>query len=243
MGDGIAEEAWARGGTVKGSGGLPSRLSDVEQQLAIIDRADDALKLANLAEAARIWALRNREAAPVVNYATSIKARALKRMAECVDAGQAAGEIATAKDTLKRGPVVTPRNDGSPATLDWMRWDCLKQGCRMLERWNPDCLDGLLPRRSSFGDMDAWAEISGHFLFIEQKGVDAGPVSAGQGYALIRLSQLPNCAVWLIQDRDGGGYMFRDMKPPYMEPIPISADDLADIVVTWGELVSVKDGL
>ena len=99
------------------AGATLAQLSQAERILATVDRADDALKLANMAEAARVWARRNNEANPVVNYATSIKARALKRMAECVDAGQAAGEIATAKDGLAIAGLVTPGNE-LPATLD-----------------------------------------------------------------------------------------------------------------------------
>ena len=38
-------------------------------------------------------------------------------MAELVDAGQRRGEIAKAKDTLRRGPVVVSQNNGAtPAT-------------------------------------------------------------------------------------------------------------------------------
>ena len=114
------------------------------------------------------------------------------------------------------------------------RWDCTRDGCRMACRWNPDCLDGLLPRKSSFGDMDAWVEINGQFLFLEQKGT-AGGLSTGQGYAFRRLAGLPNCTVWLIQDRAGGGYIFRDMRPPVSPPIAISHSDLCDMVATWGE--------
>ncbi len=52
-----------------------------------------------------------------VNHATAIKVRALKRMAELVDEGQAAGVIATRQDTLRRGPVVPSHDNGPPATL------------------------------------------------------------------------------------------------------------------------------
>jgi N6-adenosine-specific RNA methylase IME4 len=95
------------------------RLCRVEQMLATIDRADEALHLANMAEAARVWALREHQATPVVNYATSIKARALKRMAECVDEGQARGEIATKGgdgSNQYRANVTSP-DISTPATL------------------------------------------------------------------------------------------------------------------------------
>lgn len=114
-------------------------------------------------------------------------------------------------------------------------------GCRLECRWNPECLDGLLPRRSSFGDVDAWVEISGQFLFLEQKGGNAGGLSVGQGNALRRLASLPDCTVWFIQNRQDGGYWFRDMRPPVTNPaIPISQDDLCDMVATWGEWADSK---
>ncbi len=86
--------------------------------LASIDRADDALRLADMAEAARVWALKSKQSVPVVNYATSIKARALKRMAECVDLGQARGEIAKKQDTLRRGPDIPSGNNGAATLAD-----------------------------------------------------------------------------------------------------------------------------
>lgn len=89
------------------------RLSQAEHMLAVIARADEALKLADMAEAARVYARKAELGTAAVNHATIIKARALKRMAELVDAGQARGEIATAKDTLI--PVVRSRDNSTPA--------------------------------------------------------------------------------------------------------------------------------
>lgn len=71
------------------------RLSQAEHMLATIARADEAAKLADLAEAARVYARKAELGTAAVNHATVIKARALKRMAELVDAGQERGEIAT----------------------------------------------------------------------------------------------------------------------------------------------------
>jgi len=91
-----------------------AQLSQAERMLATVDRADDALKLADLAEAARIDARKAHLGTISVNHATSIKARALRRMAECVDAGQRAGEIAR-KDEYH--PRRVPSRDTLPATL------------------------------------------------------------------------------------------------------------------------------
>lgn len=116
-----------------------------------------------------------------------------------------------------------------------MRWNCSTQGCRLECRWNPDCLDGLLPRKSSFGDMDAWAEISGHFLFVEQKGSRDRQLSMGQWNGLKRLAWVPYCTVWYIKDRPEGGYFFKDMRYPDAPVIPVTHDDFCDMVATWGE--------
>ena len=92
-----------------------ARLSQAEKMLASIDRADEALVLADLAEAARVWAVKAKAGYRVENYATSIKARAEIRMVQCVDAGQKRGEIATAK---YGHPTGVPSRDACPATLE-----------------------------------------------------------------------------------------------------------------------------
>ena len=95
------------------SGGEIAQLTQAEHLLATIDRADEALKLADMAEAARVWAAKAGAGYRVENYATSIKARATIRMAECVDAGQANGAIATAGQ-----PSIVRSPDNTPTTLD-----------------------------------------------------------------------------------------------------------------------------
>ena len=71
-------------------------LTKAEIILAQVDKADEALKLADMAEAARVWARKAGAGTNLVNHATMIKARALKRMADVVTAGQKSGEIAKA---------------------------------------------------------------------------------------------------------------------------------------------------
>ena len=70
-------------------------LTQAEHMLASVARADDAAKLADMAEAARVYARKAELGTAAVNHATAIKVRALKRMAELVDEGQARGEIAS----------------------------------------------------------------------------------------------------------------------------------------------------
>ena len=53
-----------------------------------------------------------------INHTTSIKAHALKRMAELVTEGQRSGEIAKAKDTLRRGPVLASPENGAVSLAD-----------------------------------------------------------------------------------------------------------------------------
>ena len=94
-------------------------LSRAEQMLATVARADEAAKLADMAEAARVYARKADLGTAAVNHATIIKARALKRMAELVDAGQARGEIARPKDgpTFMSRELVTGPDKLPPATL------------------------------------------------------------------------------------------------------------------------------
>ena len=94
------------------------QLSQAEQMLATIARADEAAKLADMAEAARVYARKAELGTAAVNHATIIKARALKRMAELVDVGQARGEIATNRDGGRPSEKsVTVRDTLPPATL------------------------------------------------------------------------------------------------------------------------------
>lgn len=94
------------------------RLSQAEHMLSVIAHADEAAKLADMAEAARVYARKAELGTAAVNHATIIKARALKRMAELVDVGQARGEIASRDMNLRRGPDVQRHDIGTPpATL------------------------------------------------------------------------------------------------------------------------------
>lgn len=92
------------------------RLSQAEHMLATIARADEAAKLADMAEAARVYARKAELGTAAVNHATVIKARALKRMAELVDVGQERGEIAE-KGTYQGNQWVVAPHDNPPATL------------------------------------------------------------------------------------------------------------------------------
>jgi len=83
--------------------------------------------------------------------------------------------------------------------------------------------------------MDAWVEISGNFLFIEQKSKRDPSTTKGQWNALLRLARQPNCTVWYIEDRPGGNYSFSNLSTSPKESQPITHDELRVRVKMWGE--------
>lgn len=113
-----------------------------------------------------------------------------------------------------------------------MRWDCDADGCRLKHRWDPADLDGLLPRAASFGDLDAWAEIGGQFLFIEHKGA-SGHLGDGQRMALKRLAAQPQNTVWVIRDL-AGGIELLDMADTKRGFRFMTWPALKDLVRMWG---------
>jgi len=100
-----------------------------------------------------------------------------------------------------------------------MRYDC-SQGCFLEHRWDPATLDGCLPRGSSLINADGWAEIGGHFLFVEHKRHTEN-LSTGQRLALKRLASLAEFTVivlreeatpgrWRLTDMGTGSCLLRD---------------------------------
>jgi 16S rRNA G966 N2-methylase RsmD len=65
-----------------------------ERMLAEIAGAEDAVRVERLAEAARVLARQMNLGIGAINYATVVKERAMRRLADVVDAGQRGGEIA-----------------------------------------------------------------------------------------------------------------------------------------------------
>lgn len=123
-----------------------------------------------------------------------------------------------------------------------LRWNCDGvQGCYLQQRWDPVLLDGCLPpgpgfmRSSSFGDMDAWAEINGWFLYIEHKFPWASWPSGGQHAALLNLARVPCNTVWLISGLPEGDYQWGQVYPSGSAPFrAISLDDLREYASQWG---------
>ena len=75
-----------------------ARLEQATRMLAEVRTARDALDVANFAEAARVWARQMGLGLEAINEATGVKVKAERRLAACIDAGQANGEIATRAD-------------------------------------------------------------------------------------------------------------------------------------------------
>lgn len=90
-------------------------LTHAERLLAQVATAEEAATVVRFAEAARVYAQQAALGAASVNYATTIKVLAERRMAECVDKGQAAGEIATPGGD--RTIVRSPNNGATLADL------------------------------------------------------------------------------------------------------------------------------
>ncbi len=87
------------------------QLAQAERMLAGIATAKDAVDVIAFAEAARVWAQQAKLGTSAVNHATVIKLRAERRMADAVDEGQAAGQIATSRDG-GRPPKMPPKGGG-----------------------------------------------------------------------------------------------------------------------------------
>lgn len=81
--------------------------------LAEIATVQDAVDVINFAEAARVYAKEMHLGTSSVNHATVVKLRAERRLANVVDAGQAAGAIA-----VKGRPEKSSDSEDLPETLD-----------------------------------------------------------------------------------------------------------------------------
>ena len=72
-----------------------AQLEQAERMLAQVASAKEAVAVRDFAEAARVWAKKAKLGTASINHATTVKVRAERLIAEYVDWGQAAGEIAT----------------------------------------------------------------------------------------------------------------------------------------------------
>src|SRR5262245_30269073 len=89
--------------------------------LADIASARDAVDVIAFAEAARVWAQQARLGTSAVNHATVIKMRAERQLADAVDEGQKAGQIA------KQGNQPKPPPSGGLAPMPLSELDIKDQ--------------------------------------------------------------------------------------------------------------------
>ena len=92
------------------------RLEQAERMLAEVASAEDAIAVADLAEAARVFAKKAKLGTRAINHATLVKLSAERKLAGFVDEGQAAGQIATQK-THGRSRNSTRSQNTVPAAL------------------------------------------------------------------------------------------------------------------------------
>ena len=87
-------------------------LAEAERLLAEIVTVDEAIRLRDLSEAARVYARQMGHGLHLVNYATGVKLRAEMRMAQLVDKGQEDGDVATpGGDPNVRNPHIALLSD------------------------------------------------------------------------------------------------------------------------------------
>lgn len=92
-------------------------LTQAELLLSQAASIDEVSKIKDLAEAARVYAQEMKLGTSAVNYATKIKVRAEKKMADLVDGGQESGEIATKRSGGRPKKHSHPEGISKPKTL------------------------------------------------------------------------------------------------------------------------------
>jgi len=126
-----------------------------------------------------------------------------------------------------------------------MRWDCEDRGC-----WKVKCSPNIeyfahaLPRNLAFTDLDATAEVNGHFLFLEWKS-HGDDIPTGQRIFFERLTKLSanitvvivagdpdTMEVWKVKACKDG--TFRDWQD-------CSLEDLFDRIKRWAERVDIRN--
>lgn len=122
------------------------RLSQAERMLAEVASAQDAIQIRDMAEAARVWAQRSRLGSASVNHATAIKLKAEMRIADLVDEGQAAGQIAAAGK-----PVIISSHDNKPASLAdiGLTAQSVLEARRIRDAYTPESVDELVAAANS----------------------------------------------------------------------------------------------
>lgn len=136
------------------------RLAVAERMLADIATAADAVAVVRFAEAARVWAQQAQRGTSAVNHATVIKMRAERRLANAVDQGQQAGQIARPHvRSDARPPGITPIDE----IVDTRR---LAEARKIRDTYTDEDLEGLRRRAD-----DADEELSRKELITRPRGL------------------------------------------------------------------------
>lgn len=94
-----------------------TKLQQADRMLAEVETAEDAANLADYAAAAKVYAQKARLGTSSINHATAIRVKAERRIAEMVDRGQEAGQIARPGQPEKPKSITTSGSNTSPKPL------------------------------------------------------------------------------------------------------------------------------
>jgi hypothetical protein len=214
-------------------------LRGAERLLAEIVTAADAVEVVRLAEAARVYAQQTRRGTTAINLAVIIKLRAAVRLADLVDAGQEAGEIAAPGK-----PAVNPRGSGViPATLDEIGVNDrrLAEYRKLRDGYSAADLAGLQVHAAEIDEVLSWSDLVrrlgpgphvGHnagesewytpaeyiAAAVEVLGaIDLDPASTEEANAVVGAERIYTAAEdGLDPARPWAGRLF--LNPPYAQP-------------------------
>lgn len=151
------------------------QLETAERALALVATTEDALKMIDLAEAARVYAKQAKLGTSSINHATTIKLKAERRLADLVDEGQAAGQIASQSGhgigrpkglrTAEAFPLLDVPTKPAPATLDdiGVSYQRLHEARKIRDNYTDDDIDTIAAQATAADDTIARTE------FIQRK--------------------------------------------------------------------------
>lgn len=210
------------------------RLTKAERMLAEVASAQDAIQIRDMAEAARVWAQRSKLGTASVNHATAIKLKAEMRIANLVDEGQAAGQIATPGQ-----PSNVRAAKNTPATLAEIGLNArqVSEARTIRDGYTPDAVDELVQSaneqdkvltRTEFVKGRAHVAYNGgenewytpaEYIEAARKamdGIDLDPASSAKAQETVK------AAHYFTKETDGLAQAWHGnvwMNPPYAQPL------------------------
>lgn len=151
------------------------KLEQAERMLAEITTVEDAANLVDFAEAARVYAKQAKLGTSSINSATTIKLKAERRLADLVDEGQAAGQIASQSGhgigrpkglrSAEPFPLLDVPTKPAPATLDdiGVTYQRLHEARKIRDNYTDDDIDAIADQATATDDTIARTE------FIQKK--------------------------------------------------------------------------